>query len=58
MFTYTSKNVLLVVGIMSSVFLGLGECLEVFECPAAVISDKLRTSLYVTSGQFLNFDGN
>jgi len=35
LFTYTSKNILLVIGIIFSVFLGPDEHLQIFECPFA-----------------------
>jgi len=35
---YTSKNMLLIIGIIFSVIFGLGEHLQVFECPVAVWS--------------------
>jgi hypothetical protein len=37
-FFYTSENVLLIIGIMFNVFFGLGEHLQVFECPVAIWS--------------------
>jgi len=33
MFTYTSKNILLIIDVMLSVFLGSEEHLQMFECP-------------------------
>lgn len=44
-FPYTSKNVLLIIGIIFSVFFGLGEQLEVFECPVALWSAVSEDSL-------------
>jgi hypothetical protein len=38
LFTYTSSNILLLSGIIFSVFLGPDEHLQVFECPVAVWS--------------------
>jgi len=35
LFTYTSKNILLVIGLIFSVFLGPDEHLQVYECPFA-----------------------
>jgi len=49
LFTYTSKNVLLKIGILFSLFFGLDEHLRYFECPVAVwsvISEAHPSSQY------------
>jgi len=39
LFTYTSKNILIIMVIILSVLLGSNELSQVFECPVAVCSE-------------------
>jgi len=63
LFTNKSKNILIIVGIVFSVFFGPDECLQAFECPVtmlSVISEYYHSSqhqggnLHLTANKSLN----